>query len=118
MVNKKRVFVSTLFGGVLGNVGWSLAMMGGPFPWARIAHQIFIYALMGFVIGISNWKVKWWLHGVLIGLLFGISNGFGALWMTQTPATFVSVIITGLILGLVVELITSFGFKARMPQSK
>jgi len=118
MVSKKRVFVSTLFGGILGNVGWLSAMMGGLVPWPGIVHQIFIYALMGFVIGIGSWKVKWWLHGILIGFLFGISNGFGALWMTAVPATFISIIITGLILGFLVELITSFGFKARMPQSK
>jgi len=116
MVSKKRVFISTLFGGILGDVSWISAMMGGRVPWRGIVHQIFIYALMGFVIGISSWKIKWWLHGMLIGLLFGISNGFGALWMTEICAiTFISIIIIGLVLGFLVELITSLGFKARMP---
>jgi hypothetical protein len=116
MVGKKRVFISTLFGGILGDVSWILAMMGGRVAWPGIAHQIFIYALMGFVIGISSWKIKWWLHGILIGLLFGISNGLGALWMMEMPGiTFVSIIIIGLVLGFLVELITSLGFKARMP---
>lgn len=116
MVSKKRVFISTLFGGILGNIGWLSITIAEKVPWPAIVHQIFIFALMGFVIGISSWKIKWWLHGILIGLLFGISQVFGALWMMEIPAvTFISIIITGLVLGFLVELIISFGFKAKMP---
>lgn len=115
MANKKRLFISTLFGGILGNASWLLAMIGGEIPWSGIVHEIFIFALMGFVIGISGWKIKWWLHGLLIGLLFGISQGFGALWTGMALAFLVYPIIIGLVLGFLVELITSLGFRAKMP---
>jgi len=118
MISTKRVLISTLFGGILGNVGWLSAMMGGEVPWPGIVHEIFIFALMGLVIGISSWKIKWWLHGMVIGLLFGISQGFGALWMAMPMTIFIYPVIIGLVLGFLVELITSFGFKAKMPQGK
>lgn len=119
MINKERVGIATVWGVIFGVVSWLWAMLGGNiFPWSGVVAVILMRTLMGFVIGISGWQVGWWLHGLLIGLLFGVPSGFTAIWTGYGWTGFGYTIGSGILFGFLIELITSFGFKARMPRGK
>jgi len=73
---------------------------------------------MGFGIGVSGWQISWWLHGLIMGLIYRIPSIFTAIWVEKGALDVALTIITGIIFGLLIELITSLGFKAKMPQKK
>lgn len=119
MVNLKRVTVTTLLGLAFGVISWEWAMLGGHiFPWSGVVAIILTRTLMGFVIGISAWEIGWWLHGLLIGLLFGVPSGFTAIWTGYGWTAFAYTIGSGILFGFLIELITSLGFRAKMPKGK
>lgn len=118
MVNKKRVGIATFWGLVFGVISWLLCALCGPLPWSGIVSIITGTGLMGFGIGISGWQISWWLHGLIMGFIFRIPSAFTAIWVEKGALDVIWTIVTGLVFGLLIELITRFGFKARMPQSK
>ena len=74
--------------------------------------------LIGFVIGISALKMNWAIHGALIGLIVSIPASFGAM-MGATARygkweLFVMTLVMGIIYGIVIELVTSVFFKAKV----
>jgi len=70
---------------------------------------------MGFTIGISSWKIRWWLHGPIIGLLFVVLSGFIGLWIGDEWIDSLVTVGFQILFGFLIELITSLVFKARMP---
>ena len=68
MLYQKRVVCATIWGIILGFISWALAMIGGAVPASGMMAIILSYIVMGFMIGISAWKIRWWLHGFLISL--------------------------------------------------
>ena len=68
--------------------------------------------LIGFVIGISAWRIHYLLHGALIGLIVTLSMSIGILLDSVTG--FFVFTVFGLIYGFLIELFATKIFKAKM----
>jgi len=114
------VVIATVVGVVLGVLLWLLAaqtvVRGISSPGA--VALILSLAVAGFAIGISTLKLWWWLHGLLLGLIFVLPMSFAAVWagLKWLPG-FVFLLVGGLIGGFLVELLTSLVFRARATTS-
>lgn len=121
MKNTKRLLIATLSGLLFGFVCYGFASSGGrslPLP---IAAQIIASRmLIGFALGITRFTFgHWTLRGLVFGLLFSLPLGFGGLMAPENPAfppymMFVSTIFMGMIYGVLIEVITSIFFKAKL----
>ncbi len=113
MVNPKRILIATIFGLIFGFVCWGLAASGeAPMPWFGAVTIIFSRTLIGFAIGISVFKMKWWLHGIILGTIFSIPMAFNVLYSPQNAIyIFIGTIILGAIYGLLIELFTTIVFR-------
>ncbi len=117
MVTTKRLLIATVLGLLFGVVEWVIARLSAtaPVPWSGVCTIILGRTVLGFAIGVSALRMTWWLNGLVFGFIFSLPQAFGALWvgMKWTPG-FVAVLVSGLIIGFLIELITSAGFKARV----
>ena len=122
-MNVKRVLIATALGLVFGVLSWFLATYGAakPIPRSAIATIILGRTVLGFAIGISAWRVSWWLHGLVLGFIFSLPAAFSArlmgtqIGMQWTPdVAAVLVLVLGLVIGFLIELLTSVVFKARL----
>jgi hypothetical protein len=116
MFNAKRFWLALLFGFVSGFFCWWLIASGGePLHWAIILSTIISRALIGFVIGISVLRIKWWLHGILMGAVPSIPMGLGG-FMVPGKEMFIlfGSIIMGIIYGFLIELLVTVVFKAKL----
>jgi len=81
MITKRLPF--SLLGGVICAgiclAGSQLIFGFPPISWSTISMTIANRLLLGFVIGISCWKVKHLLHGALLGLILSLSVSIGFL---------------------------------------
>jgi hypothetical protein len=117
----KRVWIATVSGLVFGVLNWFLAAFAPPKPLARslIATIILGRTVLGFAIGISAWRMRWWLHGLALGFIFSLPAAFAArlmaaqLGMLPNVAA-VLVLALGLVIGFLIELLTSVVFRARL----
>jgi hypothetical protein len=107
-----RVLVTTILGFVFGIVCWLLASSGGPMPASMAWSIIFSRALLGFVIGISAWKINYLLHGIFLGFIVSIPMAFGSL-AVKGFKIFLGTLIMGMIYGFLIELITHFVVKEK-----
>ena len=110
MVYAKRFWIAIVLGFICGLFcavggktfveGMTTAMM-----WSAILNRAFI----GFAIGISAWRLGWFLHGILIGFV-------GTLPMSifTDLKGFITVSLFGILWGFLIELFTSVIFKAPM----
>lgn len=115
-MNGKRVLIATVLGLVFGAVSYLLAQPMAPeggIPGSGVLTMILGRGVMGFAIGISAWRIGWWLHGILMGLIFSLPGAFGALWTGFGWAGLVWSLILGVVFGFLVELVTAVLFKAR-----
>ncbi len=111
-------FIIALLMGVLA--GLACILISGGFQQSlRVLATIFTSRLLiGFVIGISGLKIGWALHGLLMGLVVSIPSGFAA--SISPPPEFgkwemlAMWIVAGAIYGLIIELVTSLIFKAKL----
>ena len=72
-------------------------------------------AFIGFVLGVSAWKMGWALHGIVIGLIGTLPMSFPLLFSAQAGIfPFISYTIAGIVWGFLIELVTSVVFKAKM----
>jgi hypothetical protein len=111
-----RLLVTTLLGFVFGVVCWLLASSGQPeMPTAMSWSIIFSRALLGFVIGISAWKINYMLHGIILGFIVSIPMAVSALPF-QGFKIFLGTLIMGMIYGFLIELITHLIIKERQAQ--
>lgn len=116
MFNAKRFGLALLFGLISGFVCWFLMASGGePIHWAIILSTIISRGLIGFAIGISVLRIKWWLHGILMGAVFSIPMGLGG-FMVPGKEMFIlfGSIVMGMIYGFFIELLTTVIFKAKL----
>jgi len=119
MVYEKRVVSATIWGVVFGFISWALAMIGKAVPASGVVTIILSFSVMGFVIGISAWKIRWWIHGFLMGLIIILPSSFGAIWAGRGwGAGFIPTIVTGIVFGFLIELLTTVVFKAEMREGK
>ncbi len=73
-------------------------------------------AFIGFVLGISAWRMGWALHGIIIGLIGTLPLSFPLIFTPQAGCgIFVMYTAAGAVWGFLIELVTSVLFKARMP---
>jgi hypothetical protein len=117
-----RVSVTTILGFVFGIICWLLASSGtGGIPasivWPTAWSIILNRALLGFVIGISAWKINYMLHGIILGFIVSIPmavSSLGLMFFTARLSGFklflgiLIILIMGIIYGFLIELITHF----------
>jgi len=116
----KRLIISTILGVVFGFICFSMASSGQSGISLVLAMNIILgRTLIGFGIGISRFSFKHWsIHGIIMGLIFGLPAAFGAMFGPENPEfshtmMFVSTLVMGVIYGFLIELITSVLFKAK-----
>ncbi len=116
----KRLIIATILGIVFGIICYLFAKSGAGYVSKVVALSIISgRTLIGIAIGISNFNAKHWsLHGLLMGLIFSIPSGFGAILGSGTPdftpkMMLIMTIVMGMVYGFLIELITSVVFKAK-----
>jgi hypothetical protein len=121
MKNSKRIIIATLSGVLFGFVCFAFASSGPePLPWQVAVQIILSRTLIGFAIGISSLSsIHWSLHGIIMGLLFSLPLAFSGLMAPENPeftasAMFIWTIVLGMIYGVLIEVITSLLFKAKI----
>ncbi len=67
--------------------------------------------LIGFAIGISRFRLSWWIHGLLMGGIFGLPASLLLMEM-GTGYSLLSTLLSSFY-GLVIEFLTSVVFGAR-----
>ena len=101
-----RLLVTTILGFIFGVVCWLLASSGQPGMPAAMAWSIILSrALIGFVIGVSAWKINHMIHGIIIGFIVSIPMALGSLAF-QGFKIFLATLIMGMIYGFLIELIS------------
>ncbi len=123
MLKTKRVIIATLCGVLFGFVCMFLAS-SNPDPSSPVTDMIkwsivISRTMLGFMIGISALKLRWWLHGIVLGAVASIPMVVPMLfpWPGRTMIA-VSSLVMGIIYGFLTELITSVLFKAKSPAWK
>ena len=123
MQKTRRIIVATVSGILFGLVCFGFASSGpDPLPGAVASQIIISRALIGFAIGISCLSaIHWSFHGLMMGLLFSLPLAIGGLLAPENPefskmSMLVWTIILGMIYGLLIEVITSLLFKAKIKQ--
>jgi len=72
-------------------------------------------AFIGFVIGVSAWRMSWILHGILLGLIGTLPMSVPVIFYQQAGwNAFIIYTVAGIIWGFLIELLTSLAFKAPM----
>ena len=78
----KRIWFC-LLGGVISAcicLAGSQIIFGFPvITWSTVSMTIANRLLLGFVIGISSWRIKYHLHGALLGLILSLTISIGFL---------------------------------------
>ena len=117
----KRFSIATLSGVLFGFVCYSLASSGsGELPGPVALQIIASRTLIGVAVGISVLKLGHWsIHGLVMGAIFSVPLAFSGMMAPETEeftktSMFVFTVILGMIYGLLIELITSGLFKARL----
>jgi hypothetical protein len=123
MQQPKRLIIATLSGVLFGFVCLGLASSApGPLAWPVAFQIVASRTLIGFAIGISAFSFGHWaIHGVTMGLIFSVPLAFSGLMAPDNPEyskvnMFAFTILLGMVYGLLIELITSLLFKARIPR--
>ena len=112
MASTKRVLIATIMGFICGIVCMLMASSdpSQPIDLSLKLSIIFSRGIMGFMIGISALKMKWWLHGIILGLIGSIPM---VLPILNDLTIMVATVVMGIIYGFVIELVTSVIFKAK-----
>ena len=126
-MNAKRLLIATALGLLFGLLNWllvrnvAMAPLGWlgarnvaapPLGWPGALIIILARGALGFAIGLSAWRIAWWLHGLLLGFIFSLPAAFVLLWLGTTWTFSPLPVLAGMLIGFLIELITSVGFKA------
>jgi len=121
MQKTKRIIIATLSGVLFGFVCFGLASSApGELAWPVAIEIIVSRTLIGFAIGISCLSLGHWpLHGLIMGMIFSFPLAFSGLMAPENPefskvSMFIWTIIFGMIYGVLIEVITSLFFKAKI----
>ena len=121
MQKTKRIIIATLSGVLFGFICFGLASSGPEKLACPVAIQIIASrTLIGFGIGISCLSlVHWSIHGLIIGMIFSIPLAFSGLMAPESleyskTSMFIWTIVLGMIYGLLIEVIASLIFKAKI----
>ena len=114
MLTPKRVIVATVLGFAFGLLCMFFASSnpeaGETLTTAIKWNIVLSRTLTGFMIGISALRLRWWLHGLLLGAIGSIPMAVATM---EDVRIALGSLILGIIYGLLIELITSLAFKAR-----
>jgi len=112
---QKRLFVCT-FGGVLSAifclVGKQIVYGFPEITWSALAATMANRILLGFIMGISCWKLHYLLHGAMLGLIVSFSVSIGFL-----PDNIFGIFLytsAGVVYGIMIEWLSTIMFKAPM----
>jgi hypothetical protein len=112
MLNTKRLIIATIFGVLSGFICWILSASSGPTTWYFAVSTIIARTLIGFTIGISILKMKWWLHGIIIGAIFSLPMALQGFYVPGKEwFILIGTIVMGIIYGFFIELFTTVVFK-------
>jgi hypothetical protein len=114
MLSAKRVIIATVCGVIFGFVCLGFAV-SNPDSAAVLTTAIKLNiilsgTLLGFMLGISALRLKWWLHGIVLGFISSIPM---AVAVMDRPKIIIGTFIIGMIYGVLTELITTILFKAK-----
>jgi hypothetical protein len=112
----KRLVICT----ILGLIAGLLCFLGGKYAagvgfttfaaLATVANRGFI----GFAIGISRWRIPWFLHGIIIGILGTLPAAFPILDYPGMLKGFLMYLVGGAVWGFLIELFALlFGAKMK-----
>ena len=114
MLSGKRLVLTTILGFIAGLVSlwWMHAASAMALVPAEVAGVILGRTILGFAIGLSAWRINWVLHGILLGIFFSLPQAFFSAWNGQS---FWAWLISGLVIGFLIELLSTPIFHARRP---
>jgi hypothetical protein len=112
---QKRLIIC-LIGGVTSAIicvsgGFLLGLITN-FTLSVLATSIANRILIGFVIGISNWKTNYLFHGAVIGLVVSLSTSIGSI--ADDMLGFTLYTLAGIVYGMLIEYLATKLFKAPM----
>jgi hypothetical protein len=114
-MTKKRL-VACMIGGALSAL---ICVTGGYFRGVlagitlpALAGSLFNRLLIGFTIGISQWRAHFLVHGAVIGLLVSLVSSLG--FLAHDVLTFVLYTTAGVFYGVLTEVLATLVFKAPM----
>jgi len=112
MTSTKRIIIATIIGFICGFICMTLASSdpSQPVSLGLKLSIIFSRGITGFMIGISALKLKWWLHGIILGIVGSIPMAFPIM---DDPSIMIGTFVMGIIYGFIIELVTSILFKAK-----
>ena len=106
----KRLVLSLVTGSCYGILMFSISLVGKD---VSLSYRLVIlglsvvigHTLVGFVTGISNLRMNWWLHGMAIGCAVQLTRSFTVYVnnFSMPHLFFSSLILNGLLCGLFVE---------------
>ncbi len=112
-MNRKRVLIC-IFGGAISAafcvLGRQVIYGFTEISMETIAHTIANRLLLGFVIGISCWRINHLIHGALLGFLFSLSVSIG--YLPDGMIDFVAYTLAGIFYGVLIEWLSTDLFKA------
>ena len=110
---KKRILAS-LLGGVISAcicLAGSQVIFGFPrIELSTISMTVANRLLLGFVIGISSWRIKHHLHGALLGLILSLTVSIG--FLPDETLKFILYTGAGIFYGIMIDWLATDLFKA------
>jgi hypothetical protein len=108
MLNQKRLAITTILGFIAGFLSlWWMRAAYGVLPMSEEALLVLSCAVLGFAIGLSAWKIHWFWHGVIMGVIFSLPSDFANAWGGGGARGFWAWLVGGLVIGFLIELITT-----------
>lgn len=115
MLTTKRVVIATIVGFLCGLFCLYLATSNpnSTQPFSTIVKLSIVISrtMLGFTIGISAIRLKWWLHGIVLGVVTSIPMAVSI--VDKGVYIVIGTVVLGAIYGFLVELITTVLFKAK-----
>ena len=112
---QKRL-LACMLGGVLSAIrciaGRQIIFGFPEITWENIAATVANRLLLGFVIGISCWRINYLLHGAILGLILSLSVSIG--FLPSNLLGFFLYTSAGILYGIFIEWLSTDVFKAPM----
>ena len=114
-MENKRLLICTIGGiiaGLICSAGGLLSGLISEFTFFTIVPTFFNRLMLGFIIGISNLKINYLFHGMVIGLLVSLITSIP--FLEGSVKGFLFFTIAGIIYGVLIELFAVKVFKAKI----
>ena len=114
-MENKRLLICTIGGIIAGLICSAGGLLSGnisEFSFFAIVPTFFNRLMLGFFIGISNLKLNFLFHGIVIGLLVSLITSIP--FLEGNVKGFMFFTIAGIIYGLLIELFATKVFKAKI----